>query len=250
VKDLAAGPLRGVTLTAHRGEILGIAGLVGSGRSSLLQTLFGAHPDYSGSLTLDGTPYRPRVVAEAMAAGVALVPENRVREAAFMDRSVSENLAIAMLAENWSTKWMPRGRERRRATRLISDFGVKVEGPGALFSSMSGGNQQKVILARWLQREPRLLLLDEPTQGVDVMSRADIYATIRRSAATGMSVIVASSDMSELHALCDRVLVLARGRITQEVRAGELDVDGLNSLVLREPSTRRTIYESDQETTT
>jgi len=252
VRKLVSGPLRDVTLTAHAGEILGIAGLVGSGRSSLLQALFGAHHPRSGEVLLEGKRYAPTDVAAAMAAGVGMVPENRVREAAFMDRTVRENLSIAMLKEYWSKRWMSRSRENRVAVDLIERFGVKVGGPSALFSSMSGGNQQKVILARWLQRKPRLLLLDEPTQGVDVMSRADIYNTIRAFAATGCCVIVASSDMSELHALCDRVLVLARGRITQEVLAGETDVDGLTSLVLRDPGTRKTIYEplTLEETTT
>jgi ribose transport system ATP-binding protein len=252
VSGLVSGPLRNVTLTAHEGEILGIAGLVGSGRSSLLHTLFGAFAPSAGTIMLGGVPYAPHGVDEAMRAGVGMVPENRVREAAFMDRSVRENLSIAMMTEYWKTKWMPRARETRRAEELIQRFGVKVADPSALFSSMSGGNQQKVVIARWLQREPRLLLLDEPTQGVDVMSRADIYATIRRSAEAGCPVIVASSDMSELHALCDRILILARGRITQEVLASDVDVDGLTSLVLREPSTRRTIYEPDafEETST
>jgi ribose transport system ATP-binding protein len=250
VKSVNSGPLRSVSFTAHEGEILGIAGLVGSGRSSLLQLLFGAATPVSGTMSLDRAPYAPRCVDDAMRSGVGLVPENRVREAAFMDRSVRENLSVAMLAEYWATKWMPRGRETRGAEELIQRFGVKVAGPSALFSSMSGGNQQKVVIARWLQRQPRLLLLDEPTQGVDVMSRADIYATIRRSAEAGCTVVVASSDMSELHALCDRILVLARGRITQEVLASDLDVDELTSLVLREPSTRKTIYEPTLEETT
>ena len=252
VEGLVGGPLRTVGFTAHEGEILGIAGLVGSGRSSLLQTLFGAVEPVAGTMKIARMPYTPRTVDDAMRAGVALVPENRVREAAFMDRSVRENLSVAMLAEYWSGRWMPRGRETRKAQELIERFGVKATGPSALFSSMSGGNQQKVVIARWLQRAPRLLLLDEPTQGVDVMSRADIYSTIRLSAASGCTVIVASSDMSELHALCDRILVLARGRITQEAQASDLDVDELTSLVLREPSTRRTIYEPAalEETTT
>ena len=250
VKSMSSGPLRNVSFTAHEGEILGIAGLVGSGRSSLLQAIFGAFEPVSGTMSLGGAPYAPRTVDDAMRSGIGLVPENRVREAAFMDRSVRENLSVAMLAEYWSAKWMPRGRETRKAEELIKRFGVKVAGPSALFSSMSGGNQQKVVIARWLQRDPRVLLLDEPTQGVDVMSRADIYATIRRYAQAGCTVIVASSDMSELHALCDRILVLARGRITQDVLASDLDVDGLTSLVLREPSTRKTIYEPTLEETT
>jgi ribose transport system ATP-binding protein len=249
VRDLESGPLRRVGFDAHEGEILGIAGLVGSGRSSLLRALAGDVQPYGGAMTLAGAGYAPRNVADAMARRVGFVPENRVREAAFMDRSIRENLAIAMLKEYWAKRWMPRGREARAADALIERFGVKVAGSTALFSSMSGGNQQKVVIARWLQRDPQLLLLDEPTQGVDVMSRADIYATIRDSARAGAAVVVASSDMSELHALCDRILVLARGRITQEVMSGDFDVDGLTALVLREPSTRKTIYDATMETT-
>jgi ribose transport system ATP-binding protein len=221
VRDLHSGPLRGVSLGVHEGEILGIAGLVGSGRSSLLHAVFGAHVPHAGTMTYEGRNHAPRDVHAEMRAGIGLVPENRVREAAFMDRSVRDNLAVAVLKEFWATRWMPRARESRRAEELIRRFGIKVDGPSALFSSMSGGNQQKVVL------------LDEPTQGVDVMSRADIYATVRQAARRGCAVVVASSDMSELHALCDRVLVLARGRITQEVLAGEYDVDGLTGLVLK-----------------
>lgn len=245
VTNLESGPLRDVTLTAHRGEILGIAGLQGSGRSSLLQALFGVHRPTHGTVSLEGASFAPADVHEAMAAGVAMVPENRVREAAFMDLTVSDNLALAMLDEYFVAGRMPREKERRAASVLIDRFGVKVAGADALFSSMSGGNQQKVIIARWLQRTPKLLLLDEPTQGVDVMSRADIYETIREAAQNGCTVVVSSSDMSELHALCDRILILARGKLTGEVLAGEADIDDLVSMVLREPSTRRAIYEPE-----
>ncbi|WP_159501510.1 sugar ABC transporter ATP-binding protein [Microbacterium sp. 18062] len=234
VSDLRGGPVRGIDVTVHRGEILGLAGLVGSGRSSVLKMIFGEHAPDAGTMRLEGRPYAPQHVGEAMSAGVALVPEDRVREAAFMDQSVAENLAFATLAENWTHGFMPRRRERGTAETLIADFGVKAAGPDALFSSMSGGNQQKVVMARWMQRLPKLLLLDEPTQGVDVMSRADLYDSIRRAAAEGCAVVVASSDLAEIHALCDRTLVLSRGRISDEVVAGELDVEGLTSLVLRE----------------
>ncbi|GGC84558.1 ribose import ATP-binding protein RbsA [Tersicoccus solisilvae] len=234
VSGLRGGPLRGIDFTVHRGEILGLAGLVGSGRSSILKVIFGEHAAEAGSMDFDGTPYRPKNIGDAMAAGIGLVPEDRAGEAAFLERTVSENLAIGTLTDNWTHGFMPRGRERRRATDLIRSFGVKVAGPDALFSAMSGGNQQKVVIARWMQRKPTLLLLDEPTQGVDVMSRADIYDIIRRAAADGCAVVVASSDLAEIHALCDRTLVLSRGEISDEVLAGELDVDGLTSLVLRE----------------
>ncbi|GAA3755664.1 sugar ABC transporter ATP-binding protein [Microbacterium kribbense] len=233
-RGLRGGPVRGIDLTVHRGEILGLTGLVGAGRSSVLKMLFGEHTPAGGTMTLDGKRYAPHNVGEAMAAGVAMVPEDRAHEASFMDQTVTENLAVARLSENWTGGFMPRGRERDAARELIAEFGVKVAGPEAPYSSMSGGNQQKVVLARWMQRRPRLLLLDEPTQGVDVMSRADIYDSIRRAAAAGCAVIVASSDLAEIHALCDRTLVLSRGKISDEVAAGTLDVDALTSLVLRE----------------
>lgn len=245
VSELRGGPIRGIDFTVHRGEILGLAGLVGSGRSSALKMIFGEHAPSSGSMDFAGVPYAPSSIGEAMEAGVALVPEDRVNEAAFSDQSVSENLALATLKENWVAGVMPRGKERRKAEELIESFGVKVSGPDAVFSSMSGGNQQKVIIARWMQRHPKLLLLDEPTQGVDVMSRAAIYEVIRAAAADGCAVVIASSDLSEIHALCDRALVLSRGKISDEVIAGELDVDGLTSLVLRE----KTVQDSNTEIT-
>lgn len=243
VTGLRGGPVRGIDFTVHRGEILGLAGLVGSGRSSVLKMIFGEHAPESGSMMLDGAPYAPDDIGEAMESGVALVPEDRVREAAFMDQTISDNLALATLAENWSRGFMPRAKERADADDLIREFGVKASSADALFSSMSGGNQQKVVMARWMQRGPKLLLLDEPTQGVDVMSRADLYAGIRRAAADGCAVLVASSDLGEIHALCDRTLVLSRGRISDDVAAGDLDVDALTSLVLRE----RTIPEAPTE---
>lgn len=244
VSGLRGGPIRGVDFTVHRGEILGLAGLVGSGRSSVLKMIFGEHEPSGGTMEFEGKPYAPRSIGEAMRAGVALVPEDRGAEAAFADQTVSENIALGTLGENWTRGLMPRGRERARAEELIASFGVKVAGPDALFSSMSGGNQQKVVTARWMQRDPALLLLDEPSQGVDVMSRADIYEIIRRAAADGCAVIVASSDLSEIHALCDRAVILSRGKISDEVIAGELDVDELTSLVLRD----KTVHDATTET--
>lgn len=235
LSGIHSGPVNGVDLTVHAGEIVGVAGLVGSGRSSLLKTVFGDVQPSAGTMTLDGAPYAPRHIENATARGVGMVPEDRGRDAAFADRTVRENLSVAMFKEYWAKKWMPRKRETENARALISRFGVKVAGPGALFSSMSGGNQQKVIIARWLQRKPTLLLLDEPTQGVDVMSRSDIYSVIRSAAQDGCAVLVASSDLSELYALCDRIVVMSGGVITDEVtQPQELDVEGLTALVLRD----------------
>jgi ribose transport system ATP-binding protein len=233
VRDLAVGPVRGIDFTVHEGEIVGLAGLVGSGRSSVLKTIFGALDPRGGAMGLRGKRYAPTTIRSAMDAGVAFVPEDRAHEAGFPDRTVSENIAIAKFKE-YFRGFMPRRRETRAAEGLIRTFGVKVAGPDAQFSSMSGGNQQKVILARWLQRDPELVLLDEPTQGVDVMSRADIYGAIRTAAGSGCATLVASSDLIELHALCDRILVLSGGKILHEVAAAQVSVDELTSLVMRE----------------
>ncbi|MFJ9391784.1 sugar ABC transporter ATP-binding protein [Nocardioides sp. NPDC101246] len=231
------GPVVQADLTVHRGEIVGIAGLAGSGRTALLSTVFGDIRPEAGRMTLDGVPFAPRAVDEAMAAGIALVPADRAHEAAFADLSTAENLSASVTRELWRGGFLRRGRYRRTAVDLIAKFGIKVDGPDAPFSSMSGGNQQKAVVARWLQRDPRVILLDEPTQGVDVMSRADIYAIIRDTARTsGACVLVASSDLAELHAVCDRVVVLAGGRFTHEVAAADVTVDDLTALVLKAPT--------------
>lgn len=248
LSGINSGPLRDVNLTVHEGEIVGIAGLVGSGRSSILQAIFGEVHPQSGEMVLNGQPHHPQFIDQAVDAGVGMVPEDRGRDAAFADRSITENLSVAMLKEYWATKWMSRKREVKAAQELINQFSIKVSGPQALFSSMSGGNQQKTVIARWLQRKPKLLLLDEPTQGVDVMSRADIYEVIRQAAQAGTGVLVASSDMSELHALCDRIVFLRSGHIDFEVQAADLSVDELTSLVLSDSTSRISNTDLAQET--
>jgi ABC-type sugar transport system ATPase subunit len=237
-RGIGGGPLRGVDLTVHSGEIVGVAGLAGSGRSTLLSMAFGAARPAAGEMLLQGRPFAPRAIEVAMAAGVALVPEDRAHEAAFPDLTTDQNLSMSVLHRLWHGGLIRRRESRANAARLIEKFGIKVAGPEALFSSMSGGNQQKVVIARWLQRDPKVILLDEPTQGVDVMSRADIYGVIREAAATtGACVLIASSDLGELHALCDRIVVLGAGRVSHEVAAGDVSVDELTALVLKAPQT-------------
>ncbi|UFS58775.1 sugar ABC transporter ATP-binding protein [Subtercola endophyticus] len=237
LQGIWVGPLRGINLTVDVGEIVGIAGLSGSGRSTILRTLFGQIRADSGEIFYKGVPFRPARIEAAVRSGIALVPEDRGREAAFADLDVIDNLSVSVLRRYWRRRGMANGRARRDALALIQEFGVKVRGPEAMFSSMSGGNQQKVILARWMQRNPDLLLLDEPTQGVDVMSRADIYASIRQAAQTGCSVMIASSDVNELNALCDRVLVLRDGVVGDVLRAGRMDPEEISALIIKQPVT-------------
>jgi ribose transport system ATP-binding protein len=222
VERLQAGPLTDVSFTVARGEIVGIAGLLGSGRTELLRTIFGDLPVQAGQLTLEGDPYLPKRPLDAMQAGIALVPEDRAGDAAFSDLSLAANVSMANVREYWSRGRMRDRRMRRDAQVLMAEHLVKFSTADAPLQTLSGGNQQKVILARWLRRGPRLMLLDEPTQGVDVGARAEIYGLIRRAVANGASAIIVASDAEELAHVCDRVLFLAHGRIAGELRGEAL----------------------------
>lgn len=227
--NVGAGPLKGIDLAVRAGEIVGVAGLVGSGRTTLLNAVFGLVRPTSGTVTLDGRPLRPGSTRGAKRRGVALVPENRLRDAAFPGMSVRENLSAATLRRYWRG-WIRHGEERSDSQQLLHTFAVKARDVETPFAQLSGGNQQKVVLARWLRREPRLLLLDEPTQGVDVVARSEIYRTIRKAAARGCGVLVASSDHEELALLADRAVVLAEGRVAANVAGSELTARRLTEL--------------------
>jgi len=230
VNGLHAGRLHDISFRVREGEILGIAGLLGSGRSTLLEALFGARPPTAGRVGLGGAPLDLRTPARAMAAGVALVPEQRAR-AVFADRSVAENLSLAEVDRFWTGRRMDRRAERRAAVADVAEFGIVAASPEAEMATLSGGNQQKVVLARWMRRAPKLLLLDEPTLGVDVGARAEIHEMIRRYVTGPRAAVIVSSDVGELCALADRLLVLRAGRIAHEFEAGAADPDGVNQLV-------------------
>jgi ribose transport system ATP-binding protein len=228
---LSGGALRSVGFSLRRGEILGIAGLLGSGRSTLLRVLFGLIRPDGGEVSLDGRRYAPNSIQDAMREGVAYVPEDRVQEAAFLELPVTDNISMTVLGDYYRKGLFRHRAERADARREMAAFQVKASSERARFGSLSGGNQQKVVLARWLRRAPRLLLLDEPTNGVDVGARAELYGLVRAAAGRGTSVIVVSSEFEELERLCDRVLVFQRGRITAEVKGADIDTDRLEQLV-------------------
>ncbi len=230
VNGLHAGRLHDISFRVREGEILGIAGLLGSGRSTLLEALFGARPPTAGRVGLGGAPLDLRSPDRTMAAGVALVPEQRSR-AAFADRSVAENLGLAEVGRFWTGRRIDRRAERRAAVADVAEFGIVAASPEAEMATLSGGNQQKVVLARWMRRAPKLLLLDEPTLGVDVGARTEIHEMIRRYVTGPRAAVIVSSDVGELCALADRLLVLRAGRIAHEVEAGAADPDRVNQLV-------------------
>jgi ribose transport system ATP-binding protein len=236
-RNLVGGPLNGATLDLRQGEILGIAGLVGSGRSELLKTLFGAYKLTSGTILLDGQPARFDNVDQAMKAGFAYVPEDRTVEASFADMTVRENFSAARVSEYWKGMRLRHREEGEDARKLIKEYSVRTSSDRQTFATLSGGNQQKVIIARWLRHKPRILLLDEPSHGVDVGARAQIYKLIQEAAGAGTSVIIVSSDNEELGLLCDRVLIMTAGRVTREIQGPGIDPDRIGELAIQPAET-------------
>ncbi|HCB03241.1 MAG TPA: ABC transporter [Nocardioides bacterium] len=218
------------TLLVRAGEIVGLAGLLGSGRSRMLKQIFGAAPRDDFDVTVGSGTVPSSDMRTAMKQGVAFVPENRLREAALPELSIAENLSITSLSEHSRAGWIRPSRERKAAKRLIQEFRVRAPSTSAPLTALSGGNQQKVILARWLQRRPDVLLLDEPTQGVDIGARNEIHELVRTAAAAGTAVLVVSSDFGELAALAQRAVVISGGEIVDSVD-GPLTEDILNDIV-------------------
>ncbi len=233
VRNISVGPVEDVSFDVSAGEIVGLAGLIGSGASEILQAVFRARPPRAGSVTVDGTRLadRPR---DAIAAGVAYLPAERSR-AGFFDAGVRENLSAPEVARYWTHLFMSIGRERAEARDTIARFGIRATSEEQDLALLSGGNQQKVMLARWLRRDPQVLLLDEPTQGVDVGARAEVYELIRAAADGGTAVLLVTVDFEEIEGLCDRALVISDGWVVAELRKPDLDHQRLTELALRRP---------------
>jgi ribose transport system ATP-binding protein len=216
VRGLRGGPVRDVSFDLAPGEVLGIGGLVGSGRTTLLELLFGARPCERGEIEVGRRPVRLRSPQDGMRAGLAYVPEDRARDSAFMDLGIPENMSAADPARYWRGGRFRHRRERDDARTDIAAMKIRAPATTASLLQLSGGNQQKVVLDRWLRRRTQVLLLDEPTQGVDIASRAEIYQLVRRAVADGAAAILVSSDFEELAHVSDRVLVLAGGRVVAQ----------------------------------
>ncbi|MFC1421313.1 sugar ABC transporter ATP-binding protein [Streptacidiphilus cavernicola] len=217
VSGLAADRLGPVDLRLNAGEIVGVAGLMGSGRSRLLHTLMGAQPRTAGRVRLDGADFHPRHPAEAVAAGVGLVPEDRKEQALLPRHPVRWNATLATVQRDARHGVLTPGADRRRAGRIVADLGVRLHSQEQPIGDLSGGNQQKVVFGRWLAARPRLLLLDEPTRGVDVGAKAEIYQLIDRAAQDGLAVLAASSELEELLWICHRIVVMAGGRVVADI---------------------------------
>jgi len=217
--DSGRPALSNIRFGLHKGEILGVAGLLGAGRTELLEALFGASQSApsSGTIRLDGRAARFRHPVEAIDAGVALVTEDRKNLGLFDQMTVAENITLCHL-DSLTRAGLVNGRAEASAVNdSIVRLSIKTAGGAAAITSLSGGNQQKCIIARWLLTNPTVLLLDEPTRGIDVGAKAEIYALMKRLAGAGMAILVTSSELPELLAVCDRILVMCEGRLTADL---------------------------------
>jgi rhamnose transport system ATP-binding protein len=217
VKGLTRRPcFRDISFNVREGEIVGLFGLIGSGRTEVLETIFGLHAADAGTIQLRRQALTAKSPVEAVRAGIVLVPEARHSQGLLFNLDLRHNLQISR-ADAARRRWIDASRERGEAATWMADWRVKAEGPEALPDSLSGGNQQKVLMAKWVATSPRVLLLDEPTRGVDVGAKAEIHRTVRQLADEGMAVIVVSSDLPEVLALADRLLVMREGRLRGEL---------------------------------
>jgi len=214
-----------IDLDVHAGEVTGVAGLVGSGRSELAALLFGAAKPDHGDIRVNGRPLRRATPAAGIAAGVALLPEDRRGQAAFTGMSVRENLTIAALSRYATGPFIRRRRERDAVARATKDLAIKCNSPESAMATLSGGNQQKVVIAKWLQTDAKVLIFDEPTQGVDVGAQEEIHSLVRQLAHQGRAVIFISSDLEETLRISDRVLVLREGRLVGDLRGDDATID-------------------------
>lgn len=228
--------VRDVTLRIGEGEIVGVTGLVGMGFDELPYLLFGATPRASGRLRVGDNSWelgelRPR---KAMQSGIALVPANRRRDGAVGDATVAENMTLLMMKDHFRRGRLDHGAERREVVELMEQYDVRPRNPAQRFGLLSGGNQQKVLLAKWLTIAPRVLLLHEPTQGVDVGARRELFAKIRAAADAGTGVMIASAEYEDLAQLCDRVLILRHGRLVSQLGGASLTYERVVDQVLRD----------------
>lgn len=227
------GEFTDVTFSVRPSEVVGLAGLVGAGRSEIVETIFGARKPDSGTVRVAGSELRPGSVAAAVAAGVGLCPEERKSQALVLGDSVANNISMATLTRFAKAGWLDRAAERKAAEQLVVDLDVRPTGVTREVRTLSGGNQQKVVLARWLLRDCKVLILDEPTRGVDIGARSEIYALIHKLADAGVAVVVVSSEIEEVLGLAHRTLVVGDGEVLHEAPSGDLDEHRVLDIIMR-----------------
>lgn len=228
VRDLNRGKMvQDVSFDLRKGEILGIAGLVGAGRTELVQTLFGVYPASSGEIIIEGQPQQIKRPAQAIQNGIGLVPEDRKGEGLFLGMSVSENIVMSKLSQMVRGLFVRWGLVKQTSEGYVKQLDIRTPSIRQTVRNLSGGNQQKAVIAKWLTMNPKILIMDEPTRGIDVGAKSEIYRLINRLADRGVGIIMISSELPEVLGISDRILVMHEGRVTGEFDAATATQDDL-----------------------
>ncbi len=223
---------KNVSLSLHHGEILGIAGLVGSGRSELAEVIFGMTPADKGTIKVDGKPVRIDSPSLAKDLGIAYVPEDRGRQGLVRPMPIFENVSLANLGRVSHRAFIDRKAERKLAEESVKQFQIRASSIDQIVGKLSGGNQQKVGLSKWLATEPRIIIMDEPTRGIDVGAKAEIHRLMSELASRGMAVLMISSELPEVMGMSDRILVMRGGRIVAEVERADATQAGIAAAMM------------------
>ncbi|MBN8248431.1 MAG: sugar ABC transporter ATP-binding protein, partial [Verrucomicrobia bacterium] len=234
----SASGVREISLDLRAGEILGLAGLVGAGRTELAHLLFGITPADAGQILLDGRRLAIRSPGEAVAQGIAYVPEDRRQHGVVLELPVAHNMSLACHPRLFPSGWIRPTAEALLADGFIRDLGIRTDGPLAPAGTLSGGNQQKVALARWLATHPRVLILDEPTQGVDIGAKAEIHRLMRQLANEGLAILMISSDLPEVLGMSDRIGVMRGGALVTLLSRGATASQVMTAALGRPPESR------------
>ena len=219
-----------VSLEVRAGEIVGIAGLVGAGRTELLQAIFGVTPALGGELELDGQSFRPSCPADAITAGIALAPEDRKQHGLVLPMTVRENASLPSLERDQAKGFLNQEAELKIADRAVEQMSIKTPTIEQIARFLSGGNQQKIVLGKWLAMKPKLLMLDEPTRGIDVGAKREIYKLMEKLAGEGMAILFVSSEMEEVLGMADRAYIMHEGRVSGELSREELSEESIMNL--------------------
>ena len=236
VRNLNRPPLtRDISFSVRAGEIVGLAGLVGSGRSETAQVIFGVLPAESGEILLNSAPVKISRPSEAVNHGIGYVPEDRGHQGLIREMTIRENTSMAVLDTVSKNTFISRARERLLANRSIQQLSIRATGPDQITNKLSGGNQQKVVVSKWLASNPILLIMDEPTRGIDVGAKAEIHRLMSRLAAEeGLAILMISSELPEILAMSDRILVMREGRLVGEFRREEATQEGIAHAMMSE----------------
>ena len=234
VKNLSRkGVLEDISFEVRAGEVVGVSGIVGAGRTELAEAIFGAEPADSGEVVIGGRSLKPGDPGEAKNQGIGFITEDRQGEGIVPPLSVAENLGLAALAQNTRAGFVSRGQRRRQAEKMIEDLNIRTPGAGQEIRYLSGGNQQKAVIGKWLLADSKVLIMDEPTRGIDVGAKVEIYELINELTENGAGILMISSELPEVLGMSDRILVMSGGRITGELSAEEATQESVMELATK-----------------